>query len=133
MTKPLAPMETTEERLGHQPDVVNVPRILVIGVVLAAIVFVSMYGMVVLFEVGQNEIAEQLPDWAVLPNEEQTVGPELNPDQSADLRKLRERHEKMLSSYGWVDEEQGVAHIPIDRAIEVLTENPLPARRSESE
>jgi hypothetical protein len=33
---------------------------------------------------------------------------------------------KLLDSYGWVDKPQGVAHIPIDKAIELLAEQGLP-------
>jgi hypothetical protein len=35
--------------------------------------------------------------------------------------------EKQLHSYGWVDEKAGVAHIPIERAME-LTVQRLPVR-----
>jgi hypothetical protein len=33
-----------------------------------------------------------------------------------------------LNSYGWVDEDAGVAHIPIERAMEMILEEGLPAR-----
>jgi hypothetical protein len=34
----------------------------------------------------------------------------------ADLIKMREREEQLLTNYGWVDKEKGVAHIPIEDA-----------------
>lgn len=34
------------------------------------------------------------------------------------LSKLREEQEKALTSYGWVDKEKGIAHIPIAKAME---------------
>ncbi len=44
-----------------------------------------------------------------------------------DYRELRAYEEEMLSTYGWIDETNGVVRIPIDRAIELTAagENPL--------
>ena len=36
------------------------------------------------------------------------------------LSKLREEQEKALNSYGWVDKEKGIAHIPLDRAVQMI-------------
>ena len=45
-----------------------------------------------------------------------------------DLNAYRAQEEKLLSSYGWVDKEAGIARIPIDRAIDLISEQGLPAR-----
>ena len=45
----------------------------------------------------------------------------------AVLDELRRREESRLTSYAWVDREQGVVRIPIDRAMEVLAERGFPA------
>ncbi|MCB0165785.1 MAG: hypothetical protein KDI79_16255 [Anaerolineae bacterium] len=37
-----------------------------------------------------------------------------------DLSAMHQREDAILESYGWVDEEQGIVRIPIDRAIDVL-------------
>src|SRR5690606_39453502 len=44
-----------------------------------------------------------------------------------ELRALRRAEQAVLSSYGWQDEDNQVARIPIDRAIEMLTQRGLPA------
>jgi hypothetical protein len=36
------------------------------------------------------------------------------------------REETLLQSYGWIDRKSGVAHIPIERAMELLLERGLP-------
>jgi hypothetical protein len=46
------------------------------------------------------------------------------------MAKFRAEEEKRLRSYGWVDQQQGVAHIPIDRAIDALARKGLPMRES---
>ena len=37
-----------------------------------------------------------------------------------DLIKMRAREDQVLRNYGWVDEQKGVVHIPIDKAKELL-------------
>lgn len=53
--------------------------------------------------------------------------PRLQSEPFADFDLLRARHDYRLSSYGWVDETAGVAHIPIDRAMDLLVAQGLPA------
>jgi hypothetical protein len=52
---------------------------------------------------------------------------ELPLEAMATLRKQKERH---LTSYGWVDKTSGIAHIPIDRAKDIIAEKGLPALTS---
>ena len=33
-----------------------------------------------------------------------------------------------LSAYGWIDRAAGIAHIPVDRAIDIVVEKGLPKR-----
>ena len=40
--------------------------------------------------------------------------------QNPALEELKMREALRLGSYGWVDKENGVVHIPIDRAIELI-------------
>ena len=46
-------------------------------------------------------------------------------DQS-DLERLRAAEDGQLNSYGWVDRYTSVAHIPIDRAMQLILERGLP-------
>lgn len=43
-------------------------------------------------------------------------------DMTVDLRQRRAVWEAELSSYGWINEEEGAVRIPIDRAIESVVE-----------
>lgn len=54
--------------------------------------------------------------------------PDLNPDQPAQLAKLRAESEKTLTTYAWVDRENKVARIPVERAMELLLKQGLPVR-----
>ena len=50
---------------------------------------------------------------------------------SAQLRDFRAAEDTILKGTAWVDRQAGTARIPIDRAIDMLAEHPLPARSAE--
>ena len=54
--------------------------------------------------------------------------PQLQPDPVTDLNKFRTMQEEQLNSYCWVDQKNGVAHIPIERAMEIVLQRGLPVR-----
>ncbi|HMK31536.1 MAG TPA: hypothetical protein VK473_17770 [Terriglobales bacterium] len=54
--------------------------------------------------------------------------PRLEKDERTDIGKLRAANEARLNSYGWVDEKAGIAHIPIERAMDLIVQQGLPAR-----
>lgn len=54
--------------------------------------------------------------------------PRLQTQPFKDVYMLRQAEAAKLTSYGWVDKDGGVAHIPIDRAIEVMLQKGFPAR-----
>src|SRR5581483_2346957 len=58
--------------------------------------------------------------------------PRLETDERTEINGFRTREEQILNSYGWVDENAGVMHIPIDRAMQLLAERGLPTREQNS-
>jgi hypothetical protein len=48
--------------------------------------------------------------------------PRLQADPAIELARIKEYELARLSSYGWVDEKKEIAHIPIDRAMEIVSE-----------
>lgn len=44
----------------------------------------------------------------------------------AELAKHREREQEISMTYGWTDQDAGIARVPIDRAVEILAERGLP-------
>jgi len=54
--------------------------------------------------------------------------PRLQPDPPAQKQQLREVEDHVLKTYDWVDREQGLARIPIERAIDIVArQQKLPA------
>lgn len=48
------------------------------------------------------------------------TGPQLQPDPPADMAAFRAEEEAALNRWAWTDEVNGVAQIPIDKAMELL-------------
>jgi hypothetical protein len=54
--------------------------------------------------------------------------PLLQADPQVDMDVLREVEAKRVNSYGWIDREAGVVHIPVDRAMDLILQEGLPYR-----
>lgn len=52
--------------------------------------------------------------------------PRLETNELGELNDQRLQEENVLNSYGWVDQKAGVAHIPIERAMQLLAQRGLP-------
>jgi hypothetical protein len=60
-------------------------------------------------------------------------GPRLQANPAEDLVLVRGWEEELLNSYQWVDEDTGTFRIPIDRAMEIVSETGLPAKENDEE
>lgn len=54
--------------------------------------------------------------------------PRLQVFEKRTLQEQRAFEKEKLNGYGWVDQAAGVAHIPVDRAMELTAERGLPVR-----
>ena len=52
--------------------------------------------------------------------------PRLEDNERTELNDFRYQQDETLSSYGWVDQSAGVAHIPITHAMELIAQRGLP-------
>jgi hypothetical protein len=59
-------------------------------------------------------------------NRQMPPAPRLQVAPRADLAALRSAETRQLNSYGWIDRDRGIAHIPIHRAMELLVQRGLP-------
>ena len=57
--------------------------------------------------------------------------PRLQIDAQKELHEMRASEDAALKSYGWVDKNAGIVRIPVKRAMEILAEKGLPARKQE--
>jgi hypothetical protein len=52
--------------------------------------------------------------------------PRLQGNPAAELARLKRGEAARLTSYGWVDRKAGIAHIPVERAIEIVATEGVP-------
>jgi hypothetical protein len=57
--------------------------------------------------------------------------PRLEDNERTELNNFRYAEEEKLNSYGWVDQNAGVVHIPITRAMELVAQRGLPTTPKE--
>jgi hypothetical protein len=60
------------------------------------------------------------------PPQELPPAPQLQISPQMDLEQFRAAEEARLNSYGWVDRQNGVVRIPIDRAMDLIAQQGLP-------
>jgi hypothetical protein len=74
-----------------------------------------------------NTAAQKYPLAASVPHREPPT-PNLQTQPFKDVYMLRQGETEKLTTYGWVDKDGGVTHIPIDRAMEVILQRGFPVR-----
>ncbi len=99
-----------------------------------AVVCLASFGIIaVLFEFFTQRMATLYgPAVELSTPGEESGAPQLQVVPGLDLRQIRATETDQLESYGWVDQSRGVAHIPIDEAIDRLVEQGLPTRADEA-
>jgi len=115
--------------VGHELSDLNPKHIAIFGAVSAAIIMAVVLMTEVLFHsfhVAENR-ARPLPS-PLSYSAEPTPEPRLSVDPGAELQSLRAEEDEALKTYGWIDPDHGIVHIPIDRAIDLLAQKGLPAR-----
>jgi hypothetical protein len=69
------------------------------------------------------------PDRSIIIPQAPTIeppAPRLQPNPAQDFQAFYATQQANLDSYGWVDQEKGVVHIPIEHAMEMLAEQNPP-------
>ena len=115
--------------VGHETRDADVHKLAIFGLVLAAMV---LFGFLVTEGVFRFVIHAENAKRQVTPFENQNQippEPHLQASEPADLQNYLQEETKALNSYGWVDPKQGIVHIPIDRAMSLLLQKGLPARK----
>ena len=124
----------TEERIdaGYERSDARLKPLLWFAAGLALLVAAAMWivwGMESGFERSRAKVGAAHP---LSGAREPSGAPALQADPSVELAEVRRREEALLGSYGWVDPENGVVRIPIERAMALLAERgPRPPGRAE--
>jgi hypothetical protein len=108
---------------GHEPIEANVRAVWITGVVLTGIVaatFLVILGL-------QARLETMQPPQDTQASDETQTETDANWNVPPQVQELRAKEHRFLTTYEWVDQSSGVARIPLDRALELIAENGLPA------
>ena len=117
---------------GHETRDLSIRGILLFGiglVIMGAITLVVTTALLVLSS-RQGGITFRYPPLGLsnVPAPAPPPEPHLESVPGQQLQELRTNEDQILHSYGWVDQKNGIVRIPIERAIELLSQQGLPSR-----
>ena len=112
---------------GYERRDLSPQTIALFGIVVAASVVLCILVAYWFFWYAANEAARTGRHPSPPLTQEAPQGPRLQVDAPKDLRAFLAEEDALLRSYGWVNRQSGIVHIPIDRAMHLLVERGLPA------
>jgi hypothetical protein len=113
----------------HEQSDVSIRGIVIFAAGLLVAAIVIHIGLYWLLEFYKEESPQRAPVVTAPGTGEQFPPPRLQISPRADMAEMRAAQERRLTTYGWVDKEKQIVRIPIDRAMELLVQRGLPARK----
>lgn len=117
--------QPSADQLGYEPDKIHVRPILTFTVVLVTVVLITCFALVAVMSYFSTLDSErqQLQPPLFADDKGQYAGPRLQESPTLDMQRMRDEAADRLNSYGWVDREANIAHIPIERAIKLFAQS----------
>jgi hypothetical protein len=97
---------------------------LAIGTLIICVAVLGLLRVLQSAEVGARQPITEVTVPSTLPPE-----PRLQEKPWEEMEVFRRREDQMLTTYGWADQANGKVRIPIDRAMDMLVQRGLPARK----
>lgn len=98
---------------------------------LVAVAFLVVRVLATSFE--RREAAREEPRHEMTAFRQPPAAPRLQANPRAELEAYQAAQRELLSTYGWIDPEQELVHIPIERAMQLVVERGLPVRERPEE
>jgi hypothetical protein len=119
---------------GHEANNLRVRGLLVFAAALVGVtVLVSLVLTLVMREFSNEERQlDRLEVPRFAGDTREFPAPRIGADPTEELTRMKREDLGRLADYGWIDRAAGIAHIPIDRAIDILAERGLPAARGDA-
>jgi hypothetical protein len=105
---------------------------LLIATVVVAFAIIALFNFLAKHENAKNpppiaSMMKERPGLPPAPHLQPEPGEKIPPMQ---LKDMHESEDAILDNYGWVDQSKGIAHVPIDQAIEMVVAKGLPSKPS---
>ena len=116
--------------VSHESSDVDLRRITYWGVGLAAavvLILVFLFWLFNFFSTRESRLGHD--PVGIRQSTPQTTGLPLQISPRSEMAEMRAAEDKILHSYGWIDQQKGIVRIPIERAMELTAQRGLPARK----
>jgi hypothetical protein len=113
---------------GYEHADANVRSIYHFGAVLAVLIVAVMWAMVHTYNFFAKHESLGPPASPFENQRDLPPPPRLQPQPATDLKRYCEIEQQQLTTYGWVDQQNGLVRIPVDRAMDIVLDKGLPAR-----
>jgi hypothetical protein len=127
MNEPAEPQSPdTHGHVGHETTDASAFYVGLFALGLAIMIALVLPFLVWLFWRFEASAERADPVQSAVAADQLPPAPRLQAQPSVDLAKLRHDEDERLGSYKWIDQQQGIVQLPIDRAIDLLAEQGLP-------
>jgi hypothetical protein len=115
-------------RRGHEPNAIGVRGIIIcsIALVVTGVAVESVFGLVMKHFADQEQRLASLYPSRIAIDVDRFPTPRLQENPATELARMRAEEQRRVDSYGWVDRKAGIAHIPVERAMDILAKTGLP-------
>lgn len=116
-----------QDSVGYETTDARITPLAQTGIFITALIIASFVGMIVLFKVfAYYQPLFDDPVSPLVDNRVASAAPRLQVDPPKQKAELAQSEAARLNSYGWIDEQVQVVHIPIERAIDLVSEGQMP-------
>ena len=114
--------EAAAQQIGYETSDASAGMLAKVAIGLTVLLISTFIGIVVLFKVLDYTLPllDDVQTHALAETRQQASGPLLQVDPPQQKFDMQASEEQVLTTYDWVDREQGLVRIPIDRAIAIL-------------
>jgi hypothetical protein len=113
---------------GYEHRDANIPALLKFALGLAVLIAITLVAMNWTFNIFDKFMPLGPPAAPFEQTRELAPSPRLQAAPHMELKDYCAAQEKNVDSYSWVDQQQGTVRIPIDRAMDLILQQGLPAR-----
>ncbi len=122
--------EVERPKRGYEDSEVSLGRLFAFAAGVAGLVIFGVVASAVVFRFFVRHQPLGPPASPFENVRELPPAPRLQTEAPQDLRHYRAEQDRILESYGWVDQKANIVRIPVDRAMDILLQKGYPVRSS---
>jgi hypothetical protein len=121
--------KSAESNPGHEKTDVPARPLANIGIAIVVLVGGSFLAIAIMFKVfDYYQPRFDRPPHPMADKRQVSSAPRIQIDPPQQKKDLRQIEDHLLTTYDWVEQDEGLVRIPIKRAIEILAEKNLPVK-----